>query len=167
MKKRIGLFVLLVAAVICFSMASCKSGSDSNTDSAVNGTWFDVADPASTIAIKNGAFTISDGATQVLKGTYAASGGTFTGKVTEINSPFLNAFFAFTIPQGWYTKYQLQEAMKAYMKSQGASDSIIDSVLRENMPALDQMYSAITGTYSGSTMSLTYAGERANYNKRN
>jgi len=155
-------------AVIAFSMTACdddtKGGFAANTDPAIYGMWRDVNDPSSTITINsNGTFTAVDGGTPIIRGTYTAGGGSFTGGITEINSIYLD--YGLFLPNGWYNKVNLMQACVNYWKKQGLNDYQVSSASQQLQPEVDRMYSAIKGTYSGNTMSMTYAGGRMSFTK--
>jgi len=152
--------------VIAFSMTACddgtKSGFAANTDPVLYGMWRGIDDPSSTITINsNGTFTVADGGTPVIRGTYTAGGGSFTGGINEINSIYLD--YGLFLPKGWYNKVNLMQACVTYWKQQGLNDYQVSSATQQLQPEVDRMYSAIKGTYSGNTMSITFADGRMSF----
>jgi len=130
---------------------------------SIQGSWRDTVNTNNILTFNsNGSFSVSDNDTQMLRGTYTVKGSNYTATITEVNGVlFINQ--GLSVPQGWYTKPRLLDAIKTVLKQARASDADINSAMQLITPDIDKVYSDITGTFTGNTMTSLYINERDNY----
>jgi len=149
---------IALVAVIGVLMAACDDGGGGGGGNSVNGTW--KSGDGETITFNNGIFQVTENAKNLIKGTYTTSGTTITMVVTEFYGEALKEGLSeggidVTIDETkWYNKAQVINILKDYMKDDGQSDDEIAAKLAEISDELDNMFTTITGTINGNTLTL-------------
>jgi len=160
--KHFGLIAL--AAVIGFSFTACSDGGGGGGGgdplaNQFNGTW--TAGDGTAITLNNGSFVIAENNKQGMRGTYTAAtrsiSATIAMAVKELHGDYLNELleeFGLDIYNisNWYTKTQVTDALRKWMKDAGVTDTEINNTINGQSAAFDAMYPTITGTIDGDTM---------------
>ena len=161
--KLVGIIVMV--AVIGFSMAACDDGSDNGGgNSGLNGTWVNTeGDEVVRIVLNNGNFTQSVDNVGWSKGTYSTSGNNMTFNSTQVHGSIFGeqASEMGLSANQWYTQPQLRTALINYMVgtghfTQAEAEAMVDSMLEEG-----SYFGTSTGTYtlSGNTLTVIMGGE--------
>ena len=165
MKNTIKLLkIIALVAAIGFSVIACDNGTTSGGgggDSALNGSWRD-NDDGTVLRLNNGSLSATKDGTELLRGTYTASGGTITINYTHIYMDAQSARQYNTSP-GLKTKSQYLDIQRAYGNSLGYTQSQINQVIA----TIEQLFGPFSYTYSvsGNTMRMTRSGSTDTYTK--
>jgi hypothetical protein len=132
--------IIALVAIVGLSMAACSddSGGDGGgSNSSVNGTYVNGSEQ---VKLTNGKdFEVVASGTSIMKGTFTTSGSSITVSISQVWGPAMNDVNTFETR--WYTKNELI--------AEGVSSSMF----------------TMTGTYTASTLTLTWLGETDSYTK--
>jgi hypothetical protein len=136
MKKAFKLIgIAFLLVAIVLSMAACSD--DGGGDSGVNGTYVNGSEQ---VKLTNGKdFEVVVSGTSIMKGTFTTSGSSISVSISQVWGPAMNDVNTFETR--WYTKNELIAA--------GVSSSMF----------------TMTGSYTASTLTLTWLGETDSYTK--
>ena len=163
MKSTIKLFgIIAFVAVIGFSMASC----DDADDDALNGTW--VSSDGTKLVLNNGNITELSDNVEFMRGRYTTSGSNITITFTEMNSALFGeeATEIGLSANQWYTEAQLRAAMIPALvnsESDPMSQEEAEAFFNERMGS---MFGALTGTFSGNTLTVTMGDEPTTFTRQ-
>ena len=162
MVKLVGIIAFI--AVIGFGMAACDDGNKTGTES-INGTWVSSSGgETQKIVLNNGAMTMSQGNTEIMKGTFVTSGSNFTLTVLQIKGEMFGEYATQMgiDPTTWYTKTSMRAAILQLMITSGMDPADAEAmVVEEYDEMINGYYFTWAGTYklNGNKLTLTVEGD--------
>jgi len=169
-KKNLWLGIMAIVLVSAMGLVGCNTGGGGGggggSGDPLNGTW--KGDDGTELALTNGSFVISENNKQVMKGKYTTTSAkiisaTITLTITELHGDLLNEYVVpalkeeevdITFTDKLYTKNQVIDVFRKYMKDNSFPDEMITEILADQSESFDAMFPIITGTIDGDTIAL-------------